>query len=584
MTTKAPASSTERRLCASAAEWEALIDELVERWIGEGLVQFTGWAHKPLLQTPLPPKVVDAWFDVAAVERVLKFFLLLEQQIGRWAGVPFKLLDWQVKYEIAPVFGWKHPDGLRIVRTVWDEKPRKNGKSTEASGLGLFLLCADGEHGGEVYAAAGDKDQARIVFGASSKMAQGSRSLMRRVNGKPRVRALRSVLEYPSTGSIFRVLSSAADTKMGLNVHGGFVDEVHIHKTPDLIDTLETGTGSRDQPIIWFITTADDGKIESVYAIKREYAENVAHGTIDDPTFYAIIFAAPEELDPFAESTLEVANPGIDFTVKRDYLLRKAKEAQSTPALTNRYLRLHLNQRTQGLTRWLTIGRYDAAAGLVTDGDWAGRQVFGGLDLSTTTDLTAFVFDADDGEGAIVRPMFWLPEERAEILERKHRLPFARWAKEGFLTLTEGNVVDYDRVVADILREEKRLGCKLGEIGYDEWNATQTVIGLEKLGYTCKRIPQTYSGFSAAMKEIERLVEGSTSKRPLYRHSGNPILRWNVDVVQVRQDDNENMRPVKPERHKTAARIDGIVAAIMARSRSMNARAEVKKSKVMGTR
>lgn len=570
--------STTRATASSTEEWNELIDGLVERWVGEGLVQFTGWAHEPLLQTPLPPPVVDAWFDVEAVERVLKFFLLLEQQIGRWAGVPFKLLDWQVKYEIAPVFGWKHPDGTRIIRTVWDEKPRKNGKSTECSGLGLYLLSADREPGAEVYAAAGDKDQARIVFGASSKMTKGSRALMKRL------RPLRSVIEHKKTGSVFRVLSSEGDRQHGLNVHGGIIDEVHVHKTPDLIDAIETGTGSREQPIVWFITTADDGKLESVYAIKREYAENVAHGTFEDPTFYAIIFGAPDDLDPFAESTLEVANPGIDFTVKRDYLRRKASEAQSTPALTNRYLRLHLNQRTSATTKWLDMKRWDASAGLVRDEEWAGRQVFGGLDLSTTTDLTAFAFDADDGEGGIVRPMFWLPEERAEVLEKKHRLPFARWAAEGFLKLTEGNVVDYDQVVADILAEEKRLGCKLGEIGYDEWNATQTVIGLERLGYSCKRIPQTYSGFSAPMKEIERLVEGSTAAKPLYRHSGHPILRFNVDVLQVRQDDNENMRPVKPQRHKTAARIDGMVAGIMARSRSMNARAVTEKSRVMGTR
>lgn len=566
------------RAVSSTAEWGQLIDELVAGWIADGRVIETGWSGRPLLQTPLPPKVVDAWFDVEAVERVLRTLALLQQQIGRWAGVPFRLLDWQVKYEIAPVFGWKHPDGMRIFRTVWDEKPRKNGKSTEASGLGLYLLVGDREHGAEVYAAAGDKDQARIVFGASSKMAKSSRSLTKRV------RALRSTIEHRTNGSVFRVLSSEGDRQHGLNVHGAVIDEVHVHKTPDLIDALETGTGSRDQPLVIFITTADDGKLESVYAIKREYAENVAHGIIDDPTFYAIIFGAPDDLDPFAESTLEVANPGIDFTVKRDYLLRKAAEAQSTPALTNRYLRLHLNRRTKATTQWLSIARWDASAGMVLDSEWKDRQVFGGLDLSTTTDLTAFAFDADDGEGGIVRPMFWLPEERAEVLERKHRLPFARWAAEGFLTLTEGNVVDYDRVVADILAEEKRLGCKLGEIGYDEWNATQTVIGLEKLGYTCKRIPQTYSGFSAAMKEVERLVEGSTSTRPLYRHSGHPILRWNADVVQIRQDDNENMRPVKPERHKTAARIDGIVAALMARSRSMNARAVVTKSRVMGTR
>lgn len=544
---------------------EKQVDEWVDYWCEIGLAERTEWDGWPLLRTPPPPRAAKVSFDPDAVERVLRFFLLLRQTVGRWSGQRFVLLDWQVRWIIAPVFGYMRPDGLRLIRTVWIEVPRKNGKSTLCSGLGLYLLMADREAGAQVYAAAGDRAQAGNVFSPSRQMALGSTAISAAL-GKKGVQ--KSLIEYEKTGSIYRVLSADGARQHGLNVHGAVIDEVHVHKTPDLVDALETGVGARTQPVVFFITTADEGTDGSIYATKREYAEGVAAGSIQDPTFYTVVFAAntqAEGFDPFSDETLRHANPGYGVTVLADYLRSKADEARQSPAQLNRYLRLHLNVRTKQTTRWLTLERWDACGQLIDDDEWRGVQVNGGLDLSTTTDFTAYVMlGRNTSGGDMVRALFWLPEERLEELERRCGVPLARWAAEGWIHLTEGNVVDYRKVREDIVAVHDRLGVALETIGYDPWNASETVQLLEEEGYQMVPIRQGYGTLSAPSKSIERRVFGSTAEHPLMRHAGNPVLRWMADCVEVRTDDNGNIKPVKPDRAKSAKRIDGIVALVMA--------------------
>lgn len=551
---------------------ERAIDRALVEWVADGLVEATGWKGRPLHRTPLP-EGPDVVFDRARVERVLKFFRLLHQLIGRWSGREFILLDWQVRYFVAPVFGIVDKrTGYRVIRTVWFEIPRKNGKSTLCSGLGLYLFCADREAGAQVYAAAGDRRQAGLVFGPSRDMAAGSPELVR-VLGKG---IRRHYLEHPRTGSIFRALSSDGARQHGLNVHAALVDEVHVHKSPDLIDALETGVGSRTQPLIVFITTADDGADGSIYATKREYLEGIVSGTITDSTFYGVVFGVDhtvEGFDPFARETLIAANPGADVTVMLDYLLAKAEEARQSPSQLNRYLRLHLNVRTKQTVRWLPLERWDLAAGeLDLANEFRGRACYGGLDLSSTTDFTAFAFilpPATDEEGYAVHPLVWIPEERAEELERRTGVPLMRWRDEGHLRFTEGNVVDYAQVRADIKAETELLGCTLVEVAFDPWNAAETVQEMMNDGYTMVPLRQGYASLSSPAKELERLVMGSTAERPLFRHAGHPVLRWMADCVEVQQDPAGNIKPAKPDRRKSAKRIDGIAAAVNALARAM---------------
>ncbi|MEV7268415.1 terminase TerL endonuclease subunit [Micromonospora aurantiaca] len=567
MTTRGRTSSTSRHVAAI----EAAIDD----WVQQGLVESTPWyrdGYRPLIETPLPSGK-GVYFEPAAVERVLKFFLLLRHLIGRHVAQKFILLDWQVRYLIAPVFGLLRFNeeigrAVRVIRTVWFEIPRKNGKSTLCSGLALYLFAADREAGAEVYAAAGDRAQAGIVFNAAANMARGCAALRKRL-GKRGIQ--RKLLEHPHTNSIMRALSSEGLRQHGLNVHGGLVDEVHVHKNPDVIDALETGTGSRAQPLIVFITTADDGDDTSVYATKREEVERLAGRHARDETIYGVVFAADtqaEGYDPYAEETLRQANPGFGVTVLADYLRGKAEQARRSPRQQNRYLRLHLNVRTKQTTRWFQLERWDRGAATVPLAWWKGRRAVGGLDLSSTSDLTAFVFVArtEDG-GYALRPMFWLPEERADEMERDHGLPFAEWVKAGLIRLTEGNIVDYSAVRDDIVAEARKLGVTMTEIAYDPWNATETVQHLEKAGYTLVPVRQGWASLSAACKALERAVLGSTDDKPLVRHGGHAILRWNADCVEVRDDGNGNIRPVKPHRGTSTKRIDGIAATVTAITR-----------------
>lgn len=560
------------------------LDEAVAAWSRAGLVERTDWhathRHRPRLESPLPAGR-DVELDLERVERVLKFFLLLRQTIGRFAGRRFVLLDWQVRYLVAPVFGIVYRTSRsRVIRTIWFEIPRKNGKSTLCSGLALYLFAADREPGAQVYTAAVDRGQAGIVFGPCRDMAIGSPELSR-VLGKG---IRRHYLEHPRTHSVLRAIASDFASQQGLNVHGAIVDEVHAHKSPDVVDALETGVGSRDQPLVVFITTADDGTDGTAYAIKREYLEGIVAGNIVDRTWYGVVFGADntvDDFDPFDPDTIYAANPGAGVTVLMDYLVAKAEEARQSPPQLNRYLRLHLNVRTKQSVRWLPLERWDhgvADLALVRE-VFAGRPTFGGLDLSSTTDFTAYAFvsafpvdDDDDGGrpvGYFAHVLHWIPEERADELERRTGVDLTRWHDDGWLRYTEGNVVDYAAVRADIIDEAELLGVTVTETAYDPWNATETVQELENTGWVMVPLRQGYASLSAPAKELERAVMGSTAELPLLVHFANPILRWMADNIEVITDPGGNIKPTKPDRRKSTKRIDGLAAIINALARAM---------------
>jgi phage terminase large subunit-like protein len=592
-------------ICSTEREvWQAIGDHLVEL-VEAGDVLASGWLeeNEPAIVTPVPHGR-DVIYDPARVEKVVRTLAQFEQIKGRWAGRPLRLLDWQFLYEIAPVFGlvrWhelppaeRRGDELgehrRIIRTAWFEKPRKNGKSTECSGLGLVLAFADDEPGAEVYAAARNKDQARIVFTPAKTMAERCGPLRRKLGPRG---IQRNLLENPSTSSIFRPLASDLGGSLhGLNVHGGIVDEVHVHKSPDTIDAIETGTGSRTQPLVVFITTADEGLTGSIYDTKRSYVEALAEGHAEDETFYGVVFAASAEaieLRPFEDSTLIAANPGVGWTVELDYLRSKAREAKSSPAQLNRYLRLHLGKRTKQSVAWFTMAQWDTSMGLAPTADeWRKAVAYAGIDLSATTDFTAAAIIAPDpqtdGAGYIGRAMFWLPEQRVDTLEKLTGVPLRRWADEGWIHLTEGNVVDYSRFREDLSAEISRLGCTVAEVGYDPWNAAETVQEMQtqrRNPYTMVPIRQGYASLSGPSKELERLVMGSTPELPLLRFGWNPVLRWMADCVEVMQDPSGNIKPTKPDRRKSSKRIDGIAALVNAIARAM-LRAPAKKRRRAG--
>jgi len=555
-TTKTTTSST----CEPPIPYEAL--EELSRRLGSASIK--GWDECPPQIRPPHPTVKGAWFDVTAVVKVYKALSALRHtKTRRWKGKPLTPDPWQLVWVIAPVFGWKHSlvhrdkelAGTRIIRTLYVEVPRKNGKSTLSSGLALVLLCADGEWGAEVYAAATTRTQAGIVFGESKKMAQAAPLL------KGKLQCLGGLIRVPRTGSIFRVLSKIADAAHGLNVSGAVIDELHVHRNRELVDAIETGTGGRDQPLIIIITTADEGEIGTIYEEKHDRAHKCAKRIIKDPTYWGVIWAADEADDPFAESTWKKCNPGYGRTVTKAYIKKEAAKAKDTPSYFPTYCRLHLNRRIRQTSRFLNIRDWDAKPNVQTIDVEAlrGRECYGGLDLSATTDLTAFglIFPYADHTTVETVTKFWLPEDDLDDRVKRDQTPYDQWAKAGWLTLTEGNVVDYSRVI-DVI-EWARTTFDLRSIGHDRWQAGAVVQHLALMGIEVYPIHQTYQGMSAATKELERLV-----KQGRFKHGGNPILRAHADAVEVMRDNADNVRPVKPDRQKSSHRVDGITANVMA--------------------
>lgn len=504
---------------------------------------------RPLIQTPPPLDVAGAWFDQSAVERVVRFFGHLRHIKGVMGGHPLVLDPWQIEYLIAPVFGWKNAQGFRIVREAWWEMPRKNAKSTLGSGVGLYLLSADREPGAEVYSLAGAKRQARQVFDPARAMVRsGSKEI------RDRLLPHRNVIEYPETNGFFEVLASDAGLQHGLNVHGAVIDEVHVHKTRDLIDVVDTATGSRRQPLIIYITTADEDDRTSIYDEKRTYVERLAEGIIEDPSVYGVVFAAPDDADPFAEATWEAANPGIDRSVMRGYLAAKAKKAAASPAFLPTFKRLHLGIRSRPTTAvWLDLDAWDACPDFLPD-DLTGATAWGGLDLASSVDFAAWkiVIPHDDGTVTVLS-RFFLPEV---ALSRRGEMQatMQMWAHAGYLTVTPGKTTSFEVIKAQILRDAAALDLR--SIGYDRWNAIKLVQELEDEGISMIPCPQTVASLSAPSKNYERLV----NERQL-RHGGNPVLRWMATNVVPVYDAAEN---VKPDKARSKEKIDGIVADVMA--------------------
>ena len=506
----------------------------------------------------------DAWFDVDRAKRALKALAAFKHTKGRWARQPMKLgvgLDpWQVVWVLAPVFGWVYHDleadrVVRVIRSVWIEVPRKNGKSTLSSGISGVLLLADGEMGAEVYAAAGSIPQAGRVFDDAKRM------LLTSPHARKLVEPLKELVRVPKTGGILRVLSRDGDAAHGLNVSGAVIDEVHtLRLRRALVEAIETGTGARDQPLITFITTADEAEDGTIYDSKHRYTRNQALGVGEiDPAYYGVIWAAEKADDPFAESTWRKANPGLGKSPTLAYMRREAQKARNDPSYFPSFCRLHLNLRMREQTRFLDMNRWDECNGRVIRASLRGRRAWGGIDLSAMSDFSAWacwVEPTRPGAELDLLMRFWLPEERADELAQRLMVPIREWSRLGLLTLTEGDVIDYGAIESAILADCRHLDMQ--RVSYDRMFAGQMTQNLAAAAdVEVVPIPQTFLGLSSACKELERLTNGKA-----FRHGGHPILRWMASNAEVKSDGLDNIRPVKPDRQRAVTRIDGIQAAV----------------------
>lgn len=501
------------------------------------------------------------FFDPEAAQHVLNFFTLLKQSKGEWSGRPLTLEAWQ-QFIVENIFGWKKADGFRRFRTAHIEVARKNGKSTLLGGVGLYLLVADGEGGAEIYSAATAKEQARILFDASADMRDASSALTKLVG------RVRNNLHVLATKSKYQPLASDYGTLDGLNVAAALCDEIHAWPTRALWDVLSTATSARRQPLMLSITTAGFNR-ESLCWKNRDYGTKVLAEIIQDDSFFAFIACLDEGDDWQEEKNWPKANPNLRISVKIEDLRVKAKQAAEEPTALNDFMRLHLNLWTQQDVRWMPMKAWDSCSGLPEGEEpkkarerWLkelhGCVCFGGLDLSSTTDLTAFVlvFPPSGGHATYrVLPWFFVPQDNIETRARKDRVPYPSWVREGYITATPGNVVDYAFVRKLINDTAKEYDLK--KIGVDTWNARQIITELtEQDGIDCEEFRQGFASLSAPTKSLLRLVLSGEIE-----HANNPVLRWNASNAVVTMDAAGN---IKPDKSKATERIDGIVALIEA--------------------
>lgn len=496
-------------------------------------------------------------YDENKARRTLKFINCLKHTKGRWRGVNFDLLPWQDKI-IRDVFGTIKENGYRKYNTAYIEIPKKNGKSELAAGVALYMTCGDGEWGAEVYGCASDRQQASIVFDVAVDMVDQCPALKKRI--KPIMSVKRLV--YKPTNSFYQVLSAEAYTKHGLNVHAVIFDELHSQPNRELFDVMTKGSGdARTQPLFFLITTAGTDR-NSICFEQHQKAVDILEGRKIDPTFYSVIYGIKDDDDWSLEENWYKANPSLGYTIDIEKVRNAYISAKENPAEENIFRQLRLNQWVKQSTRWMPMDKWDECDFDIDLESLKGRECYGGLDLSSTSDITAFVLvfpPRREDENYIVIPFFWIPEDNLKLRVRRDHVPYDVWEKQGFLKTTEGNVIHYGFIEKFI----EKLGTiyNIKEIAFDRWGAVQMVQNLEGMGFTVVPFGQGYKDMSPPTKELMKLVlEKKIS------HGGNPVLRWMMDNIFIKQDPAGN---IKMDKEKSTEKIDGAVATVMALDRAI---------------
>lgn len=528
---------------------------------------------------PTKFKAKDSRYDKAAADFAVAFIESLCHTKGTWAGKPFELIDWQEQI-IRDLFGTLKPNGYRKFNTAYIEIPKKQGKSELAAAVALLLTCGDGEERAEVYGCAADRQQAAIVFDVAADMVRMCPALSKRV----KILASQKRLIYTPTNSFYQVLSAEAYSKHGFNIHGVVFDELHTQPNRKLFDVMTKGSGdARMQPLYFLITTAGTDTHSICYETHQK-AKDIIEGRKIDPTFYPVIYGADESDDWTNPKVWKKANPSLDITVGIDKVKAACDSAKQNPGEENAFRQLRLNQWVKQAVRWMPMEKWDKCAFSVDEDELEGRVCYGGLDLSSTTDITAFVLvfppslggaasvprlgdgfatsccpPLDEKDKYIILPYFWIPEDNLTLRVNRDHVPYDVWERQGYLQTTEGNVVHYGFIEQFIERLGERFNIR--EIAFDRWGAVQMVQNLEGMGFTVVPFGQGFKDMSPPTKELMKLV-----LEQKIAHGCHPVLRWNMDNIYIRTDPAGN---IKADKEKSTEKIDGAVATIMALDRAI---------------
>lgn len=506
---------------------------------------------------PTKFKAKDSYYDKEYADFAVAFIESLCHTKGTWAGKRFELMDWQEQI-IRDLFGILKPNGYRQFNTAYIEIPKKNGKSELAAAVALLLTCGDGEQRAEVYGAAADRQQASIVFDVAADMVRMCPALNKRV----KILASQKRLIYEPTNSFYQVLSAEAYSKHGFNVHGVVFDELHSQPNRKLYDVLTKGSGdARMQPLFFLITTAGTDTHSICYEVHQK-AQDIIDGRKIDPTFYPVIYGADDTEDWTSPKVWKKCNPSLGETIGMDKVKTACESAKQNPGEENSFRQLRLNQWVKQAVRWMPMDKWDKCAFAVNEEQLQGRVCYGGLDLSSTTDITAFVLvfpPLDEEDKYIILPYFWIPEDTLDLRVKRDHVPYDVWERQGYLQTTEGNVVHYGYIEKFIEQLGKKFNIR--EIAFDRWGAVQMVQNLEGMGFTVVPFGQGFKDMSPPTKELMKL----TLEQKI-AHGGHPVLRWNMDNIFIRTDPAGN---IKADKEKSTEKIDGAVATIMALDRAI---------------
>lgn len=492
--------------------------------------------------------------------RVCRFVEKLCHTKGKWARNKERIVleAWQV-FILMTVFSWVHvTTGMRRFRDVYIEVPRKNAKSTLTSGVALYMLVLDGEPGAEVYAAATTHKQARIVFDDSRRMAKQDRDFCDHFG----LDVQQHALLVEDTGSKFIPLSAEGSTLDGLNVHFAPIDELHAHKTRDVYDVIDSGRGSREQPMLWAITTAGSDRAGICYE-RRTHITKVLDSVFVDETCFGIIYTIDDGDDWTDPASWRKANPNYGVSVFENDMEAAARYAMSMASKQPEFLTKRLNVWVNADSAWMDMRAWDAAARpSLTLSDFEGERCYIGLDLASKIDIAAQIL-LFEREGVLyIFGRYWLPERAVDISTNSQ---YEGWKRMGLLNVTDGEVTDYDQIEDAILDDQRTFD--VAEVAFDPFQATQLSSHLLDEHVPMIEMRPTVLNFSEPMKELEaRVLSGKLV------HNGDPVLTWMISNVVCHRDKKDN---IYPNKERPENKIDGAVAAIMAIGRWMQNETQV---------
>ena len=523
------------------------------------------------------------YFDEDEAKRPITFIQSLVHTKGEWANHNIILESWE-QFIIASIFGWRRKENkLRRYKKAYVQVSRKNGKTTFASGIGNYCFFCDSpaEAGVEIYYIATKKDQAKIAWSESERQIRKAKALNKEAIT---YKQTSTITKKKDTASKSKPLGQDSNTEDGLNPHLVIVDEYHAHPDNELLNVLESGMGARRQPLTFIITTAGFDKT-SVCFSEYEYAKQILQGSLNNDEYFCIIYEPDnikdiwifmseykeklnnnqntQEQEELINNIIFQANPNINISVKDSYLKSRLFEGLDKPAQRTDILTKNLNVWTQASEVWISSDRWlkSYLHQNLNINELKGKRACIGLDLATTRDIAAYVlcFDTVDNDPYILLPRFFMPKENIRQRSKEDRVPYELWASQGLITLTNGDIIDFDIIESSILQDAKDF--EIIEIAYDPWKAIEIITHLESEGFKMQQVRQSFA--VGGLSEGTSLFEKTIDERKLL-HGNNPVLNWMISCCEVKTDGRDNYLPVKPDRRRSYKRIDGVVASIMA--------------------